>query len=263
MTVLAPNDVHRVGFAGPGEHVWRFDPYEGAAEEIALVATDAWPPRDRVRVAHYRSIIARGRRPAVVALFPPDGFAGYLLDGHHRLAAYGTQDAPPVVALSPMRPFQPDNEQVRRAVPAFVDAVSEYHRHEVIGLLDRLRTYSLGVTSEADELARTGRSAAAAGRYRDYLAYQERLLADEALDGPATTRIRLAMAENRHKLGRTLLRQGQRDEGEALLRAALADHATLLGERHPVTVELARELHRRAPGSAAHPEATPADGPPD
>ena len=252
VTVRSSSSVYRVGFDRPGDHVWHFDPYEGPLEDVALVATDTWPPRDRARVAHYRELIARGRRPALVALFPPDGFTGYLLDGHHKLAAYGPADPPPrVVAVTPMRPFLPGNDQVRRAVAAFVDAVSEDNLRQVVNFLDHLRTLSLGVESEADELARIGRSVEAIARYRDYLEHQRRYLAREELDEHRAARVRLAVAENRHKLGRLLLRHGQRDEAEEHLRAALDGYVTLLGERHPATVDLVREL--------GGPAGTPAD----
>ncbi|MEV4756213.1 hypothetical protein AB0J86_14025 [Micromonospora sp. NPDC049559] len=149
LTVREPHGAYPVGFRRPGHRVWYFDPYWGGPdEEIALVATDEWPPRDRDRVAHYRDLIARGRRPAVVALFPPGGFVGYLLDGHHKLAAHGQAGTtPPVVAVTPVHRLAPDNGQLRRAVPAFVDAASG---HGEIAVLDHLRTLSLGAAGRIE-----------------------------------------------------------------------------------------------------------------
>src|SRR6185312_10423485 len=59
--------------------------------ETALIPTDSWPPPDRDTVRRYQAHIESGRRfqPALVELSPlPTSPIGYLLDGHHKLAAY-------------------------------------------------------------------------------------------------------------------------------------------------------------------------------
>lgn len=69
-----------------------------AEEELALVTTDAWPPRDHRAVRGYGDRIrAGGALPALIALFPTAGSsAGYLLDGHHKLAAYQREGESPL-----------------------------------------------------------------------------------------------------------------------------------------------------------------------
>lgn len=58
-------------------------------EELALLTTDRWPPSDTAAVHGYLRRIRAGARPALVALRPTeDSIAAYLLDGHHKLAAY-------------------------------------------------------------------------------------------------------------------------------------------------------------------------------
>ncbi|WP_159047679.1 hypothetical protein [Streptomyces sp. WM6378] len=106
-----------------------------ADEELALVATDAWPPRDHRAVRGYRDRIrAGGGLPALVALFPaPDSPVGYLLDGHYKLAAYQQAAARPlIIRLTPQvpRPFRRDD--LDRARAAFSDSTPR-HQDDALG----------------------------------------------------------------------------------------------------------------------------------
>ncbi|MEE6256900.1 hypothetical protein [Plantactinospora sonchi] len=144
LTVETPAQVRPVGFTRPGARLWSTDRHGTYAEEIALVGTDPWPPRERSVVAAYRDRVAAGDRPAVVALFPtPESLVGYLLDGHHKMVAGEQAGVPPrVLAVTPERPARPDNAALRRAVPAFVDAVSEDYRQPLTTVLGHLRQLS-------------------------------------------------------------------------------------------------------------------------
>ncbi|MFE5625085.1 hypothetical protein ACFQ8S_23810 [Streptomyces virginiae] len=104
---LAPHDLRVVRPRALQVQSWYAD------EELALVTTDAWPPRDHRAVRGYGDRIrAGGGLPALVALFPTAGSSvGHLLDGHHKLAAYERAGARPlVIRLAPQepRPFRPD-----------------------------------------------------------------------------------------------------------------------------------------------------------
>ncbi|MER7734589.1 hypothetical protein ABTX80_27220 [Streptomyces erythrochromogenes] len=93
-------------------------------EELALVTTDAWPPRDHRAVRAYgERIRAGGALPALVALFPTAGSGvGYLLDGHHKLAAYEREGVDPlVVRLFPQEPRTVRRADLDRARAAFAD----------------------------------------------------------------------------------------------------------------------------------------------
>ncbi|MBE1485321.1 hypothetical protein [Plantactinospora soyae] len=84
----------------PGEHGVRswYWPVEGAA----IVPTSPWPPPDRATVAAYRDRIAKGVRPAAVAIGPAGRDVRYLLDGHHKLAAYQAERVRPlIIELAP------------------------------------------------------------------------------------------------------------------------------------------------------------------
>lgn len=73
---------------------------EAEHEGRYLVPTaQQWPPEDSARVDYYRSAIGTGHRPAVVVLRLADagGSGGYVLDGHHALAAYRAADVTPTV----------------------------------------------------------------------------------------------------------------------------------------------------------------------
>jgi hypothetical protein len=65
-----------------------------------LLPTDQWPPPDAETVADYRRMIGRGERPLVVTLraAPPedeDDAVAFVIDGHHKLAAYQRLGVPP------------------------------------------------------------------------------------------------------------------------------------------------------------------------
>ncbi|WP_179956755.1 hypothetical protein [Amycolatopsis anabasis] len=63
-----------------------------------LVPTDTWPPAEDDRVAYYRQAIRSGHRPATVLLGVAGGAgAGFVLDGHHKLAAYLAEGVTPQV----------------------------------------------------------------------------------------------------------------------------------------------------------------------
>lgn len=118
---LAPHDLRVVHPRALQVRSWYAD------EELALVTTDAWPPRDHRAVRRYRDRIrAGGDLPALVALFPTaESRVGYLLDGHHKLAAYGQAEVRPlVIRLAPQvpRPFRRDD--LDRARAAFSDSPS-------------------------------------------------------------------------------------------------------------------------------------------
>ncbi|MFF3723839.1 hypothetical protein ACFYYM_15910 [Streptomyces erythrochromogenes] len=98
-----------------------------AEEELALVTTDAWPPRDHRTVRGYGDRIrAGGALPALVALFPTAGSSvGHLLDGHHKLAAYEREGVSPlVIRLAPQEPRPLRRADLDRARAAFADGAT-------------------------------------------------------------------------------------------------------------------------------------------
>ncbi|MFF7503917.1 hypothetical protein ACFZBM_31475 [Streptomyces lavendulae] len=106
-----------------------------ADEELALVTTDAWPPRDHGAVRRYRDRIrAGGDLPALVALFPTaESRVGYLLDGHHKLAAYDQAEVRPlVIRLVPQVPRPLRLDDLDRAQAAFSDSPSR-HQGDTLG----------------------------------------------------------------------------------------------------------------------------------
>lgn len=116
---LAPHDLRVVHPRALRVESWYAD------EELALVTTDAWPPRDHRAVRRYRDRIrAGGGLPALVALFPTAGSrVGYLLDGHHKLAAYDQAGARPlVIRLVPQAPRPFRHDDLDRARTAFSDS---------------------------------------------------------------------------------------------------------------------------------------------
>ncbi|MFE7096396.1 hypothetical protein [Streptomyces erythrochromogenes] len=115
---LAPHHLRVVHPRAGRVHGWY------AEEELALVATDAWPPRDHRAVRGYGDRIrAGGALPALVALFPTAGSrVGHLLDGHHKLAAYEREGASPlVIRLTPQEPRPFRCADLDRARAAFAD----------------------------------------------------------------------------------------------------------------------------------------------
>ncbi|GAB2764915.1 hypothetical protein [Amycolatopsis magusensis] len=68
-----------------------------------LVPTDVWPPEDESRVGYYRTAISAGYRPTAVLLHlaGKQRYSGYILDGHHKVAAYLAEGVvPQVVRIS-------------------------------------------------------------------------------------------------------------------------------------------------------------------
>jgi hypothetical protein len=208
---------------------WWYD-HEG----LVLVPTDSWPPRDGATVRRYRERIELdGARPAVITLSPqPDSEIAYVLDGHHKLAAYRQAELDPlVIRLAPERPFRPRHEDVHRVHDVFV-ASAPYP----LGDLSR-QAFEAG--SWADWLAEHERYAEAEEEYRTDLANLRRMIAKESRTGdPEALRVRLAEAH--HRYGLLLLATGRDAEEE--LRSALAIRGRLLGENHPDTQETQRVL---------------------
>ncbi|EFL19579.1 hypothetical protein [Streptomyces sp. C] len=105
-------------------------------EDLALVTTDTWPPRDHRAVRGYRDRIrAGGDLPALVALFPTaDSWVGYLLDGHHKLAAYQQAGIPPlVIRLTPHVPSPVRRDDVDRARAAFLSSEATPYQDGALG----------------------------------------------------------------------------------------------------------------------------------
>jgi hypothetical protein len=142
MSVLVPDRFHVVKRGKETTHVWDVP----GEEDVALVATDPWPGSERAEVTRARARLAEGSVwPAVLAVFAaPESMVGYVVDGHHSLAAYVEMDVPPtLVCLVPSRQVPPHNQDVRAAVPVFVDSVPESERHSTLRVLDELRWLSL------------------------------------------------------------------------------------------------------------------------
>ncbi|MFJ6785120.1 hypothetical protein [Streptomyces yangpuensis] len=117
-----------------------------AEEDLALVTTDAWPPRDHRAVRAYADRIragsaAGGALPALVALFPTAGSTvGYLLDGHHKLAAYERAGARPlVIGLTPQEPRPFRHDDLDRARAAFTEGTARPGGDALGGVLSALR----------------------------------------------------------------------------------------------------------------------------
>ncbi|MFD5623406.1 hypothetical protein [Streptomyces yangpuensis] len=116
-----------------------------AEEDLALVTTDTWPPRDHRAVRAYGDRIraggSDGALPALVALFPTAGSAvGYLLDGHHKLAAYERAGARPlVIGLTPQEPRPFRHDDLDRARAAFTDGTPRPGGDPLDGALSALR----------------------------------------------------------------------------------------------------------------------------
>lgn len=103
---------------GENETAWWY-PYEPIGTDgTAVIPTDAWPPLDDATVAAYAEAIGRGERPLAVALRsePPgdeQDCVTFLLDGHHKLAAYRRAEVNPhfldIARLADRRPCTPDD----------------------------------------------------------------------------------------------------------------------------------------------------------
>jgi hypothetical protein len=103
---------HTVLVVDPAERVtWWCD---GDAE-VVLVLTDR--VRSAAAVNRFRRQIGTGGAwPAVIALFAsPDAEIGYLLDGHHKLAAYRQiGNNPMLISIRPEVPYRPRPDDLRR-----------------------------------------------------------------------------------------------------------------------------------------------------
>lgn len=65
-----------------------------------IIPTHHWPPPDKAAVADYRERIADARaQPALILVTHPESEAHYLLDGHHKLAAYLALERDPVCVV--------------------------------------------------------------------------------------------------------------------------------------------------------------------
>lgn len=65
-----------------------------------VIPTHHWPPPDKEAVAAYRNRVADERaRPALVLVTHPESEAYYLLDGHHKLAAYLALERDPMCVV--------------------------------------------------------------------------------------------------------------------------------------------------------------------
>ncbi|MFE9574711.1 hypothetical protein ACFYMW_40490 [Streptomyces sp. NPDC006692] len=109
------------------------------------MTTDAWPPRDHRAVRGYRDRIrAGGDLPALAALFPtPHSYVGYLLDGHHKLAAYEqTQTCPLIIRLAPQVPRPLRLDDVDRTLAAFSDTAPRHQDDTLASVLSRMRAES-------------------------------------------------------------------------------------------------------------------------
>ncbi|WP_335987130.1 hypothetical protein [Glycomyces sp. MUSA5-2] len=72
---------------------------EGKGEASAIIPTHHWAPRRSTVDEHRRLIEYERRRPASIVLTHPDSEVYYLLDGHHKLAAYMAAGRDPVAVV--------------------------------------------------------------------------------------------------------------------------------------------------------------------
>ncbi|NUQ90233.1 MAG: hypothetical protein HOQ43_17440 [Glycomyces artemisiae] len=103
---------------GENRSAWWY-PYEPIGTEgTAVIPTDAWPPPGEDTIAVYAEAIERGERPLAVLLRsePPgdeQDCAAFLIDGHHKLAAYRRTGTAPhfldIAHLADRRPCEPED----------------------------------------------------------------------------------------------------------------------------------------------------------
>ncbi|MFF3226689.1 hypothetical protein ACFYV7_28105 [Nocardia suismassiliense] len=64
-----------------------------------LTPTEQWPPTDTGTVERYRTAIRQGARPVAITLRAGNEnlWSGFVLDGHHKLAAYRAEELAPTV----------------------------------------------------------------------------------------------------------------------------------------------------------------------
>ncbi|HEX2145738.1 MAG TPA: hypothetical protein VHG10_14655 [Glycomyces sp.] len=110
-------NVHIEPFGDNGTAWWY--PYEPIGTEgTAVIPTDAWPPQGDETLESYVESIEHGERPlAVILRSEPPGdeqdCAAFLIDGHHKLAAYRRTGIAPhfldIARLADRRPCQPED----------------------------------------------------------------------------------------------------------------------------------------------------------
>ncbi|GAA1984869.1 hypothetical protein [Amycolatopsis minnesotensis] len=92
---LAEADPWYVLAPEPDQPHWLYE----ERDDRYLVPTESWPPADTDRIGYYRAAIRTGHRPAAVLLHVASErrYSGYLLDGHHKIAAYEAEEVLPTV----------------------------------------------------------------------------------------------------------------------------------------------------------------------
>ncbi|MER5777486.1 hypothetical protein ABT144_25000 [Streptomyces sp. NPDC002039] len=136
MTVqTAPHELRTVHPRGHAIEQWY------AEEDLALLTTDHWPPRHEAVVRDYARRIRSGGLPVLVALRPsPAGLVGYLLDGHHKLAAYQRAGVSPLILwLTPQQPKPFRHEDYERAREAFPAGHADRERRSLERVLAYIR----------------------------------------------------------------------------------------------------------------------------
>ncbi|GAA1660943.1 hypothetical protein GCM10009830_02550 [Glycomyces endophyticus] len=103
---------------GENRSAWWY-PYEAIGTEgTAVIPTDHWPPPGEETIARYAAAIEAGQRPLAILLRsePPgdeQDCAAFLIDGHHKLAAYRRTGTDPhfldIARLADRRPCEPDD----------------------------------------------------------------------------------------------------------------------------------------------------------
>ncbi|MFD7017376.1 hypothetical protein [Streptomyces sp. NPDC059928] len=88
------------------------------------------PPRHQAVIRDHARRIRGGSLPALVALRPaPDSLTGYLLDGHHKLAAYHRTGIRPLILwLTPQQPKHFPREAYEHARAAFLADHPDHER---------------------------------------------------------------------------------------------------------------------------------------
>jgi hypothetical protein len=76
---------------------WRFDVSRDAFYPYGrnLAATQPADTLNRTRIDYYKDQIRSGVCPVAVSITVEDGLVDYIIDGHHKLAAYKALDIPP------------------------------------------------------------------------------------------------------------------------------------------------------------------------
>ncbi|MFC9894611.1 hypothetical protein ACFVMC_13060 [Nocardia sp. NPDC127579] len=85
--------------------------------EDLITPTEPWPPTDSTTIDRYRRLIREGGRPALITLRAGGDniYSGFILDGHHKLAAYLLEDVTPrVIRIARLDPHPFDSGELRR-----------------------------------------------------------------------------------------------------------------------------------------------------